>query len=320
MGNFQGHWIPGTGFLICGLFLLMKAMNISFLKSFRTSPFWLNSEGAFKIIAGAIGILIEYSDMVSTNSNSQSHYDHLNILTVVMVLGILDLIHLHNLLRDSIWCMTSPVGFIYLGLRLDAHPQETDLKITAHHITANIFILVACSRAIEYLISIHTNNKYHASVIKKEMIKQENRSSSRNCLNSLISCSCCKRYAGDNIIPGYNSIYTNPQIYSTIFPMLTAMLVIFLGIWWWEMAVTLFLNSDPSIENDHMAMEMSYQMFGRAFLILIAITATISFLLHQIDRRFFRNDHQSLQLKLADDTVLEFEYDNSFGLEKVNIE
>jgi len=123
-------------------------------------------------------------------------------------------------------------------------------------------------------------------------------------------------------VTGVNSIYTNPQIYSTIFPMLTAMLIIFDGIWWWEMGVTLF-RAPPNIEmeNGHMGMEMGYQMFGRDFMILIAITAFCSFILHQIDQRFFAKEYQTLQLKMADNSgSLEFELENNFELEKFSIE
>jgi len=320
--------MPGTGLVIAGFFLLLKAMNISFLKGMRTSKFWLNAEGFIKILGGIVGILFEYGDMVTTHKYSQSHYDHLEILGLIVILGVLDIAHLHNVLRDPIWMMTSPVGWAYIGIKFNAHEQETYVRVTAHYINTVVLILAGCSRALENFINLHTNKKYHVAVLKKEMLEKETKKSSPTCtvwnFCSFLSVrGCCKTNApSDGVIIGYNSIYTNQQVYATIFPMLTAMLIMFDGIWWWEMGVSLFRGPpNPAMENGHMGMEMIYQMFGRDLMILIVTTAFISFILHQIDQRFFANEYNSLQLKMADNLGnVEFEFDSNFELEKFSIE
>jgi len=53
-----------------------------------------------------VGMMVEYSDM-GTNY-AQSHLDHLGILAVIVVLGLIDLAHVNNILRDNIWCLSSP--------------------------------------------------------------------------------------------------------------------------------------------------------------------------------------------------------------------
>jgi len=52
MGNFKGHWMPGTGLVIGGTMLMLKAMNVSYTRRLRTAKFFLNLEGLLKIIGG----------------------------------------------------------------------------------------------------------------------------------------------------------------------------------------------------------------------------------------------------------------------------
>jgi hypothetical protein len=315
MGNFKGHWIPGTGLCIGGLMLLLKATNVSFLKSMRLSKFFLNMEPILKIVGSVIGFSIEYSDMVRENNYTQSHYDHLGILFAVFILGVLDLAHIHNLLRDPIWCMVSPAGFIFIGYRFNSHKQETDLRTNAHFINSMVLIAAGLSRAMEYLISMHTNRKYHVAVLKKEELGEPKVSG--GILSRLFSV------PADEVVTRVNSIYTNPQMYTTIFPMLTAFLIFFDGIWWWQMGVSLFLAPyNAEMENGHHGMVALNGMLTKDFMIFLIITGVISIVLHQIDRRFFPQKNHTMQLKLADDTAgLEFELTtDSFELQKFAIE
>lgn len=233
--------MPGTGLCIAGFWLILRAMNVSFLKTLRLSKLALNAEGILKIVLSLIGMAIEYSDMVRENNHSQSHHDHLGILFAVFVLGVLDLAHLHNLLRDPIWCMISPAGYLFIAYRFGSHSQETDLRTNAHLVNSLVLFAAGISKAFEYLISMHTNRKHHLAVLKKEELGASH--SWKGMFSNVLSV------PADEIVAGYNSIYTNPQMYTTIFPMLTGFLIFFDGIWWWQMGVTLFLAPyDPMME------------------------------------------------------------------------
>jgi len=305
--------------------MLLRSSNVSFLNSLRVSKFWLSFEGVFKIFAGSLGAFIEYMDMVTTANYVQSHYDHIGMLGIFVLLGVIDLLHLYNVLRDPIWCMMSPVGFIYLGVQFGAHEQPTDLRLRAHNINALILILAGLSRAAEMMISLHTNKKYHTAVLKKELLEESNSKpwNIRSLFSNVLLCRGCFRPSHE-IITGVNSIYTNPRVYATIFPMFTAMLLIFDGFWWWDMGLTLFRGPpDMDMENGHHAMSKSFSMVGRDLMIELTVVAFTSLVLYQIDKRFFPKESHALQMKvLGNSPVLDVEADNQMelSLAKFNIE
>jgi len=63
----------------------------------------------------------------------------------------------------------------------------------------------------------------------------------------MLCCFCCSPRARDpkeeeeEIQLGMNPCYYNPAIYATPFPFLTAVSMLFNGVWWWEMAVNFFI-------------------------------------------------------------------------------
>jgi hypothetical protein len=52
MGTFIGHVGPGTGFLVAGIFLFLRALNTSFAQRMRTSTIWISFEAIVKLLGG----------------------------------------------------------------------------------------------------------------------------------------------------------------------------------------------------------------------------------------------------------------------------
>lgn len=100
-----------------------------------------------------LGILLEGGDMVYHEAyKSESHWDHLRILTLLTFVGFVDLLHLRMVLKESFWATITPMAFAFIGYMFNQHGQETQARTVAHNINAYILYAAAMSRFIEILI------------------------------------------------------------------------------------------------------------------------------------------------------------------------
>jgi hypothetical protein len=54
MGTFKGHALPGIGFLLVGIPLLIRCIDVSFIQKHRFNKWWILWEGMIKLIAGIL--------------------------------------------------------------------------------------------------------------------------------------------------------------------------------------------------------------------------------------------------------------------------
>lgn len=119
-------------------------------------------------------------------------------------------------------------------------------------VTASLFFLYGISRSAEYLINLHLGEDHHARV--NEVVRQQrgvtlSRSYYllgipdvfRSCCRSLVRS---RSQAAIETMAGIHPAYTNQKAYETVFPLVTAFALFFNGVWWWEMAVSLFIQAN----------------------------------------------------------------------------
>lgn len=55
--------------------------------------------------------------------------------------GILDLLHIYNILKENFWAVVNPIFFAFIGFIFNVHEQETELRTLAHIMSSgNYFI------------------------------------------------------------------------------------------------------------------------------------------------------------------------------------
>jgi len=280
MGNFKGHSLPGTGFFLVGFLYFLRSTNVSFLLPLRQNKAWILLEPVGKIVGGIAGVVLEWSFMESMQMSTK---DHLFVLAIIAGLGFLELFHMLGYLQSPIWPVVNYSGFGLIGLLFAVHEGDSELENWMHKINAVLFLLLVLSKITEVSIGLHTNKEYHKQVKLREKSTFSRR--------VLFPCCCCCTVPDDGIVCGINSMYTNPTIYSTIFPSLSGILLMLNGQWWWQMAFSLFYyhpeNTDHTMNMAHMEgqLHIAMTLFIRHFCVLVTVAALISWSLEWLDRK-----------------------------------
>jgi hypothetical protein len=121
-------------------------------------------------------------------------------------------------------------------------------------VTAFLFFLYGISRSAEFLINLHLGAEHHAKVndlaVAWRLGRRElSRSFYLLGIPDVVRC-CCRQLvrsrsdAAQETLVGIHPAYTNPKSYETVFPLITAFALFFNGVWWWEMAVSLFIQAN----------------------------------------------------------------------------
>ncbi len=90
--------------------------------------------------------------MIVHNSNSESHWDHIHILALLLLIGIVELLHIRMIITESFWAIVTPMAFAFIGYMFNQHQQETVARTVAHNINAYILYAGALSRLIEIIV------------------------------------------------------------------------------------------------------------------------------------------------------------------------
>ncbi|ELR19673.1 uncharacterized protein ACA1_199560 [Acanthamoeba castellanii str. Neff] len=258
MGNFRGHAFPGTMMLMLGVVHFLRASDVSFLRKLRTSQFWITFEAFGFAFYGALGAFLEYLDGVIVNHEifnvRESHQDHIHITSMVSMAGLLTLLHQYKVLKAPGWGLALPAGLCFIALYFTAHPQPDELLTFSHQVTAFLFFLYGVSRSAEYLVNLHLGSEHHTkvndlSVAYRQSGRQLSSSFYLLGIPDLLRC-CCRKLvrsrsdAAQETLVGIHPAYTNQKSYETVFPLITAFALFFNGVWWWEMAVSLFIQAN----------------------------------------------------------------------------
>jgi hypothetical protein len=176
------------------------------------------------------------------------------------------------------WGLALPAGLCFIALYFTAHPQPDELLTFSHQVpfsppqseavllsslltfvcalqvTAFLFFLYGVSRSAEYLVNLHLGSEHHAkvndlSVAYRQSGRQLSSSFYLLGIPDLLRC-CCRKLvrsrsdAAQETLVGIHPAYTNQKSYETVFPLITAFALFFNGVWWWEMAVSLFIQAN----------------------------------------------------------------------------
>jgi len=284
MGNFRGHAGPGTAFLLLGVPLCLRAMSGKqrWIQKMRTDKRWLAYEGLVKITAGILGFLLEGGDMVITSSyQASSHHQHLSILGAVAALGFVDVLCLFEWLREPFWLVLNPIGFAWIGIMFNVHKQETDFRIFSHTVNEGILLLISLSRFVECIISMHMNTGHFELVRRLRKEKREHDSEKKTSCFKFFKCSGIYQGVQVDVSP----YFSNPITLSSVFPMLTGLLVCLDGMWWWQMAFSFYVWPHTEHENGHMAFVRAYQLIYIHIAIIVVTMILLSIILRYVDKK-----------------------------------
>ncbi len=158
---------------------------------------------------------------------------------------------------------------------------------------------------MEYLVNLHAN-KSHMNKVKQAisswMTKGKTFSKSYYLLgfpDLLCPLLCCRKPRDkarekEETLVGLHYAYTNQAVYGTVFPLVTAFALFFNAVWWWEMAVSLFLHKDqisPGDLDGHHSTHYAYSHMIYPHLVwTIFFFVFTGLILQWIDRRWYRQE------------------------------
>jgi hypothetical protein len=190
---------------------------------------------------------------------------------------MLELLHIYKILKENFWAIVNPFFFAFIGFLFNIHEQETELRKIAHIMNAGIFLMVSFSKTIEICISLYFNEEHLKNQKKTIFTSYHNK-----CWSKIFCCF----FSTTN---DFNPIYTNPVVYKTFFPMLTASLITLNGLWWLQMAFSLFLGSiNNEMETGHHGISTAYSMMYNQIFAVILFSLTISLIFHKIDKKWYQ--------------------------------
>jgi len=321
---------------ILGLLGILRSQNISFLLPLRTKKCGLLAEGIIACFLGCVGLCGETYDMIDTHAyQSQTHHDHIVMYSMIAGMGIADILHRCMILDNVFWSLMPPAGVMLIGVLFSAHHNSNPYELVYHNVNVVVLVVASFSRIIELCIGLHTNKRFHLKVRQITQLP--------NCNGEQHKCKCCTFCLGqsfpDYAIPGVNPMYSNPKIYGTMFPMLTAYLLFLNGCWWWDMAYsfhhgpTRFTTSTSHAaggesmtptaianpDNDMVVMTVLH-IFTKYTCATLVILAIFIALLKKLDRKFCLYNKDSSAGNIEDVELIPFVSDSDFVKVKEDIE
>jgi len=224
------------------------------------------------MIIGIVGPILEYCLIPDKQAPlAMSHIDHFTVLSLFLLAGTIQTLHVMDYLKHSVWAFCVPLSLSFVGTLFNIHEQADDFAKTAHQINATIFYFGSISRCVEILIRLYCNRQHF--------------------LRTTNDFPRVSKWFGTLKL---NPLYTNHIVFTTVFPMVTGLSVILAGMWWWEMAIHIFLSPFPEgMRTTHKA----YLTFAKHVGILLGVAAFVSFVLEHLDKRFSKNKTKDLELQ-----------------------
>jgi len=138
---------------------------------------------------------------------------------------------------------------LVLAITMSMHHQETISHTIAHQIAAFLFLSFFLSFSLEYLYSVF---KYRAS-LQKEMPPTMRPKRSK-----------------------LNPLYLQKEVYETMLPICSALLMILIGVWWIVMGIVMF-NPDSFLKTSAFHHQDFAYYFNKKWMLLsIGITILIA--------------------------------------------
>eukprot|EP01126_Amoeba_proteus_P008044 TRINITY_DN1294_c0_g1_i4.p1 TRINITY_DN1294_c0_g1~~TRINITY_DN1294_c0_g1_i4.p1 ORF type:complete len:234 (-),score=23.10 TRINITY_DN1294_c0_g1_i4:152-853(-) len=201
---------------------------------------------------------------------AHSHTEHVFIDSIILLIGLLDLLILYRVVWSPFYPILEAILWTFIGLFFTAHAQDNLLGIWMHQL--NVVIVLAC--AFFWLGIVYIAFSVTDEVDRKEVA-----------LNSVFF------WRGKNF-SDLNPIYTHPSVFKNPFQAGIGWTLMLLGVFWWQMGVTLFSRDTGSILPDSAVPHTAVVLLGQDILITTVFTLFITELLKRVDRSscglFFR--------------------------------
>jgi len=218
MSWFWGHIFPGTGWFLMALFHFLQALkDVHYLKPLRVKPSWICFRSlAIMVfsIAGSIGEIVNEWDNWGTQQ-----VQHLTIWAGFFLCGLIEYLHINNILIEHFWCILPPIGMSFVGVMLTLHEQKLQYWKYMHEFSGQVTIPLVVSLIYTSITRLTRHQK------SAKNVKLRVRSTALSFRNKTIE--------------DLNPIYTEQTIYDTVLPCFNSFLLCLQGVTWYEMAVVM---------------------------------------------------------------------------------
>lgn len=213
------------------------------------------------------------------NDWSINNWQHLIIWGGFCMCGLIEFLHVYNVLSEPFWCVVPPIGMCYIGIMLTVHEQFLVfwryLHLFSGLVTFPIVILMI-------VIPVRAIGRYND---KKE--KQKYRTPSSEDGDEYKSRRYGWMFWRGRTLDSLNPAYTDQSSYSTIYPGLAAFFLCLESMLWFEMAFRMGWWAADNIPPEiHHAEHAFLAMFIGDVIMSVILFAVVSFICHFIDRRY----------------------------------
>ncbi|MDP2438945.1 MAG: hypothetical protein Q8P67_24630 [archaeon] len=268
----------------------MRAIGIGKLQLLRTSLLGTLFE-SLAMMTG--GILYTFGEVVLMQIElgkwQMSTSQHVIMSLSITLLGSFYLLYQVQMLPGAIWAFSPAFLWFILGILWLLHPQDNPFFEFGHNSIGWMFIAVCVSRAMEAALALYTSPQHHTSVAAQQQ-RQNMPLTLRHIFHHL------------------HSMCTNQFAFATPFPFFTAITLMIIGTWDWQLAVGFAEKLDLATNANWMEAEESW-------LIHILVNVTLAAFLWGILGLWQRNQRGGTPT--ADeylDALIDSENSSSHGL------
>eukprot|EP01126_Amoeba_proteus_P015902 TRINITY_DN1723_c0_g1_i3.p1 TRINITY_DN1723_c0_g1~~TRINITY_DN1723_c0_g1_i3.p1 ORF type:complete len:287 (-),score=50.88 TRINITY_DN1723_c0_g1_i3:127-987(-) len=273
MSWFWGHLLPGLGWILMGLFHWFQSMQgVSFFKPLRTQPMWIAARSIAVMVFCFLGVMGELIGELNSNWGV-NNYQHLIIWGGFFTGGLVEFLHIYNVLSDPFWAIIPPVGVCYVGIMLSVHEQ---LRVFWRylHLVSGLTTLPAV--LILMYIPLRAMKNYRKKVERNQVRTEKPFSQAGNC------------FWRGRTIDDINPVYTDLSIYFTVWPGLVAFFFTLEGFLWLEMTFRMGWWSSQVLPPEIPHPEHAFlAMFIGDIVMVLALFAVTSRIARWMDRVYY---------------------------------
>jgi len=243
--------------------------GVSWTRTLRTKPHWVAMRSIAVMcfcVAGVLGEFIGERNHQWGVNNSQ----HLIIWGGFFTGGVVEFLHIYNVLAEPIWAVIPPVGLCYVGIMLAVHEQFRVFWRYLHLVSGLVTF-----PAVLILIYLPIRAM---SIYRKKVEKNEIKTGDKDFTPGWL-------FWRGRSIENINPVYSDSSAYNTVWPGLVAFFLCLEGVLWFEMAMRMgwYSGNDLPAEVHHPEHAFLAMFIGDIVIVLI-IFAIVSFIARRIDR------------------------------------
>jgi len=267
MGDLKGHSVPTIGFLISALIVIARAIRVPLTAPLRRNTLFIILLPLILVVIGMIGATGESIDMFFFSKPSNSHSMHIRLHLIIFFCGLVNLIHVVRKVKGKAWSLLPSLSFFLIAVMFLAHEQPSPLETMGHRTMVYLLLFLALAVAIEAIMAVH-----------------------------LVPEGC--RHVLDH--PETNKFlnwqYSNPAIYTSMWPQVTGFALALNGTFWLVLSLTFYTETfhyPANKPNETVAMiEMrdtmrSISMFYTSFLLAVILCLVVTILIQIVSARLY---------------------------------